>query len=155
MLVSVPRLCTTLSFVYISSLIFPRVSTPFLPEAEANSLSARFSPFTHTPKSASFSELSSCLGGGQINKKRKPQKKQTKSKENQQQQQKAKKSFLKIFCESLPLHLNVHGAHLLHAAFELSVSTPKRCARPALLCSAPYCADLQTALLVLGIQLCL
>lgn len=84
MLVSVPRLCTTVPFVYISSLIFHRVPTPFLPEAGAGSLSASFSPFTHTQKLASCSVLPSWLGGEQP---------KTTTK---------KKPHKKIFCQPLP-----------------------------------------------------
>lgn len=113
MLVSVPRLCTTVPFVYISSLIFHRVPTPFLPEAGACSLSASFSPFTHTQKLASCSVLPSWLGGEQP----------TTTK---------KKSLTKKSSDSpfLPLTLKLPGAHLLHTAFQLSAPTPWPSAHP-------------------------
>ena len=117
MLVSVPRLCTTAPFVYISSLIFPRVPTPFLPEAGACSLSAPFSPFTHTPKLAFCSVLPSLLGGGQ-----------TTTTKNNNNKKHPKKYSVSPF---LPLTSKLPGAHLLHAAFQLSASTPQPCACPA------------------------
>lgn len=89
MLVSVPTLCTTMLFVYISSLIFPRVPTPFVPEAGVCSLSAPFSPFTHTPKLASCYVLPSWLEGGQTSTTAKKQIK--------------KRPPRKIFCQPLPL----------------------------------------------------
>lgn len=124
MLVSVPKLCTTVPFVYISSLIFPRVPTPFLPEAGACSLSALFSPFTHTPKLASCSVLPSWLGGRQT----------TTTKKNNK-----KKASQKIFCQPfLPLTLKLPGptCSTQHSSFQRPhpspVLAPLRSALPVL-----------------------
>lgn len=140
MLVSVPRLCTTVPFVYISSLIFSRVPTPLLPEAGACSLSAPFSPFTHTPKLASCSVLPSWLGGGQTTTKNPTRK---------------KKASQKVFCRPLPpTHFEApRGPPAPRSVPAFGIHSPApRSPHSAL--HHRRCADLQAALLVVKDPLC-